>query len=179
VVTNTSVVPNLVSKFIYDGDGTRVLQIQISGTQVMTTAYAGAIEVANGVNESATNLEWHSRAEGVSVLVRLSGSMSVDDVPGDGSRVMQVQISGTQIITTAYAGAIEVQITATQRITKAYYSVGSQLVAMRVYTSPTNSVLYFLHSDHLGSTSLTTDSSGGVVARQLLRSAPEAQRSGV
>jgi RHS repeat-associated protein len=38
---------------------------------------------------------------------------------------------------------------------------------MRQFTSPTSSVLYFLHSDHLGSTSLTTDSSGNVVARQL------------
>jgi hypothetical protein len=40
-------------------------------------------------------------------------------------------------------------------------------VAMRQFTSPTTSVLYFLHGDHLGSTSLTTDASGGVVARQL------------
>ena len=38
---------------------------------------------------------------------------------------------------------------------------------MRVFSSPTTSVLYFLHSDHLGSTSLTTDASGNVVARQL------------
>jgi hypothetical protein len=50
---------------------------------------------------------------------------------GDGNRVMQVQISGTQVITTAYAGAIEVQITATQRITKAYSFAGSQLIAVR------------------------------------------------
>jgi RHS repeat-associated protein len=85
---------------------------------------------------------------------------------GDGTRVLQVQISGTQIITTAYAGTLEVQITATQRITKTYYSAGSQLIAMRVITSGGNA-LYFLHGDHLGSTSLTTDSSGSVVARQL------------
>jgi RHS repeat-associated protein len=38
---------------------------------------------------------------------------------------------------------------------------------MRQFTSPTTSVLYFLHSDHLGSTSLTTDASGNAVARQL------------
>ncbi len=86
---------------------------------------------------------------------------------GDGARVLQIQVSGTQVITTAYAGALEVQITSTQRLTKTYYSAGAQLIAMRVYTSPTNSVLYFLHSDHLGSTSLTTNASGGVVARQL------------
>jgi uncharacterized protein RhaS with RHS repeats len=60
-----------------------------------------------------------------------------------------------------------VTITGTQRITKTYYSAGSQLIALRVYTAPTSSVLYYLHGDHLGSTSLTTSSSGSVVARQL------------
>jgi YD repeat-containing protein len=67
---------------------------------------------------------------------------------GDGARVMQIQISGTQIMTTAYAGMLEVQITATQRITKAYYSAGGQLIAMRVYTIPTTSVPYYLYGDH-------------------------------
>jgi RHS repeat-associated protein len=86
---------------------------------------------------------------------------------GDGVRVLQVAINGTQVITTAYAGALEVQITGTQRITKTYYSAGSQLIAMRQFTTPTSSVLYFLHSDHLGSTSLTTDANGNAVARQL------------
>jgi RHS repeat-associated protein len=94
-------------------------------------------------------------------------SISKFTYDGDGNRVLQVNISGTQIITTAYAGALEVQITATQRITKTYYSAGSQLIALRAYTSPTSSVLYFLHGDHLGSTSLTTDQNGNVVARQL------------
>lgn len=45
------------------------------------------------------------------------------------------------------------------------YSAGAQMVAMREMTS-TASTLYFLHTDHLGSTSLTTDGSGNVVARQ-------------
>jgi RHS repeat-associated protein len=48
---------------------------------------------------------------------------------------------------------------------KVYYYAGAQLVAMRVMTS-TASTLYFLHSDHLGSTSLTTDVNGNVLARQ-------------
>ena len=80
---------------------------------------------------------------------------------------MQIQISGTQVMTTAYAGMLEVQITATQRITKVYYSAGSQLVAMRVYTIPETSVPYYVYGDHLGSTSLTTDRYGAVLARQL------------
>ncbi len=48
---------------------------------------------------------------------------------------------------------------------KTYYFAGGQLIAMRVLTS-TGDALYYLHSDHLGSTSLTTDSSGNVTARQ-------------
>jgi RHS repeat-associated protein len=52
------------------------------------------------------------------------------------------------------------------QIWKTYYSAGSQLIAMRVITTGGNA-LYFLHGDHLGSTSLTTDASGNVVARQL------------
>jgi RHS repeat-associated protein len=83
---------------------------------------------------------------------------------GDGSRVLQLLPDGSQ---TAYASALEVTITGTQRITKTYYSAGSQLIAMRQFTTPTSSVLYFLHSDHLGSTSLTTDQNGNALTRQL------------
>lgn len=50
-------------------------------------------------------------------------------------------------------------------VTKTYYFAGAQLVAMREITS-TGSTLYFMHQDHLGSSSLTTNSSGAVVARQ-------------
>ncbi len=46
------------------------------------------------------------------------------------------------------------------RVTKYYYS-GGQRVAQR-----RDGVVYYLHGDHLGSTSLTTNSSGGVEARQ-------------
>ncbi len=48
---------------------------------------------------------------------------------------------------------------------KTYYFAGGQLIAMRELTS-TGDALYYLHSDHLGSTSLTTDSGGNVTARQ-------------
>jgi hypothetical protein len=65
-------------------------------------------------------------------------------------------------------------ITGTQRITKTYYSAGSQLIARRVFTTPTSSMLYFVHGDQLGSTSLVIDRSGNVVARQLY----DAQRTG-
>jgi hypothetical protein len=49
---------------------------------------------------------------------------------------------------------------------KVYYYAGAQMIAMRVLTGTTGNSLYYLHSDHLGSTSVTTDASGAVVARQ-------------
>ncbi len=45
---------------------------------------------------------------------------------------------------------------------KMYYAVGNQLVAMRVLTV-TGSVMYYLHTDHLGSTSLAINANGGEV----------------
>ncbi|MCP4592524.1 MAG: RHS repeat-associated core domain-containing protein, partial [bacterium] len=51
--------------------------------------------------------------------------------------------------------------TGVSRVTKYYYA-GGRRVAMRA-----GGVVYYLHNDHLGSTSLTTDESGGVTARQL------------
>ncbi|MFL7808105.1 MAG: RHS repeat-associated core domain-containing protein, partial [Anaerolineae bacterium] len=46
-------------------------------------------------------------------------------------------------------------------IVRKYYHLAGQRVAMRA-----NGVVYWLHGDHLGSTSLTTDASGNVVAEQ-------------
>ncbi|MCP4597138.1 MAG: hypothetical protein GY843_11720 [Neptuniibacter sp.] len=47
-----------------------------------------------------------------------------------------------------------------------YYYHGGKRVAMRVDESGESEV-YYLHGDHLGSTSLTTDENGAMVARQL------------
>jgi RHS repeat-associated protein len=49
-----------------------------------------------------------------------------------------------------------------------YYYAGSSRVAERVNTNGTTA-LYFLFTDHLGSTSVLVDSSGAVVSRQLYR----------
>jgi hypothetical protein len=45
-----------------------------------------------------------------------------------------------------------------------YYAAGSQVIAMRSLTI-TGSVLYYLHSDHLGSVSLATKGSGVLIPR--------------
>jgi RHS repeat-associated protein len=48
-----------------------------------------------------------------------------------------------------------------------YYYAGGKPNAMRVMPpNDATGTLYYLHSDHLGSTSVTTNASGGVVARQ-------------
>ncbi len=64
--------------------------------------------------------------------------------------------AATQAVTTPPAG---------QTWRNYYYAAGGQRIAMRVRTNSTN-VVYYLHADHLGSTSLATDASGTVVGRQ-------------
>jgi RHS repeat-associated protein len=50
---------------------------------------------------------------------------------------------------------------------RVYYYAGGQPIAMRVMPpNDATGTLYYLHSDHLGSTSVTTNASGGVLARQ-------------
>ena len=53
----------------------------------------------------------------------------------------------------------------TEIVTKTYYYAGASLIAMRAEgDGTTGNTLYYLHSDHLGSTSVTTDASGNKVA---------------
>jgi RHS repeat-associated protein len=77
-------------------------------------------------------------------------------------------LSRTLLTTTLYVGAIELQIAGTTRITSSYYFAGAQLVAMREMTNTggVTNTLYFLHTDHLGSNSITTNASGSVLSRQ-------------
>ena len=50
---------------------------------------------------------------------------------------------------------------------RVYYYAGGKPIAMRVMPpNDATGTLYYLHSDHLGSTSVTTNASGGAVARQ-------------
>jgi hypothetical protein len=50
---------------------------------------------------------------------------------------------------------------------RVYYYAGGKPIAMRVMPPNDNTgTLYYLHADHLGSTSVTTNASAGVVARQ-------------
>jgi RHS repeat-associated protein len=83
---------------------------------------------------------------------------------GNGARVKKVDPSGT---TTYYVGGLYEKMEAGGVVTTtSYYYAGAQRVAMRTTVGVSTTVTY-LHSDHLGSTSLTTDAAGAVVARVL------------
>jgi RHS repeat-associated protein len=76
---------------------------------------------------------------------------------GDGRRVIAVENGET---TRFIGGHYEVK---GSEITK-YYFAGASRIAVRKYTIPVSSTLEFILGDHLGSTSLTTDSAGTVTA---------------
>jgi len=79
---------------------------------------------------------------------------------GDGVRIAQATEAGV----TFYVGDLyeEFHEAGTSVVTATkYYYLGSQRVAMR-----TGSAVFYLHGDHLGSVSLTTDQSGAVVSKQ-------------
>ncbi|NOH04076.1 MAG: hypothetical protein HND47_19960 [Chloroflexi bacterium] len=87
-------------------------------------------------------------------LVFVSASFTYD---GDGKRAKSVLTTNVGSTTTYFVGAYY-EMTGSS-ITK-YYFAGSQRIAMRK-----DGVLYYLLSDHLGSTSIVTDASGIVVSQ--------------
>jgi RHS repeat-associated protein len=82
-----------------------------------------------------------------------SVSMATFVYDGDGRRVKST-INGT---TTTFVGS-HYEVTGSQ-ITK-YYFAGTSRIAMRKYTIPQPMTVEYLLSDHLGSTSITTDKDG-------------------
>ena|GEM_PF-1282246 len=74
---------------------------------------------------------------------------------GDGNRIARQDPTGL----TVNVGAVEVEIGGAQRLTTTYYFAGGQRIAMRKDGKVT-----YLHGDHLGSASLTTDASGAKVS---------------
>jgi len=98
--------------------------------------------------------------------VTVNGTTTTFTYDGDGVLVKKVVGSAT----TYYIGPHFEKTSAPEVVTK-YYTFGGQRVAMRVCngsngscgTNGVNSTLTYLHSDHLGSASLATNSTGGVV----------------
>ena len=91
-------------------------------------------------------------------MVSVSGSVTTSFVyDGDGKRV-RATVGGT---TTTFVGNYY-ELTGSS-VTK-YNFAGDQRVAMRKYTVPSSMALEYLLGDHLGSTSITTNTSGAKVS---------------
>ena len=126
----------------------------------------------SGTQQITYTQQWNAENQLSVVTNTVNSAVTRFAYDADGKRVVQTLPNGSR---TVYVSSLEVSITGTQRITKTYYVAGAQMVAMRVISS-TGNVLYFIHGDHLGSTSLVTcGGTGGcngipyqgVVAQQL------------
>ncbi|MDX1410372.1 MAG: hypothetical protein R3330_19610, partial [Saprospiraceae bacterium] len=81
----------------------------------------------------------------------------------DGQRMKTVEPDGT-VIYTPFPGYEKEVRDGGETIERSYYTLVGQVIAVRIKTSPTadpNDGLYFIHQDHLGSTSVLSDSDGG------------------
>ncbi len=126
--------------FQYDLNGNMTRRVELSGTQQMT--YTQGWDTENRLSV---------------VTNTVTGLVTRFYYDGDGKRVKKTE----GVTSTVYVGAIY-EKNVTTGVTTTYYHAGSQRVAMRQ-----GGVLYYLHGDHLGSTSLVTSITGTLVARQL------------
>jgi len=118
----------------YDPNGNMILRVEVSGTQRITYT-----QEYNAENRLAV------------VTNTVTGQVTRFGYDGDGNRVLRTGPEGTTVYIGDYyekRGSV---------VTK-YYDAGGQRMAMRV-----GGALYFLHSDHLGSATLTTDGGGNWV----------------
>ncbi len=134
------------NSYVYDANGNMTVRVEMSGTQTFTYTRAWTVDnrLASVVKSDVTG------------TILATTTIAYD---GDGVRVKKVDPSGT----TLYLGAVEVLITGTTQLTTSYYAFGGSMVAMRTAVTAT---LTYLHSDHLGSTSLTTNAAGQKVSEQ-------------
>jgi RHS repeat-associated protein len=110
--------------------------------------------ITRTVNDQTFNLSYDAENRLVGVSGALTASFVYD---GDGKRVKST-IAG---VTTYFVGNIYEKTGTTE--TKYYYAGGAR-VAMRVCPGGTCSAPTYLLSDHLGSTTVTTDASGNLVS---------------
>lgn len=81
-----------------------------------------------------------------------SGAVTTIGYDAEGMRVWQ----SNGITTTVYVGdLLEITLGPSSRVTRTYYYAGGQRIAIRVHDGE-YAPLYYLHGDHLGSTSLAT-----------------------
>ena len=134
-----------VDRYAYDGNGNMTFRVELSGTQPIT--YYQEFDIEN-------------RLTAVTVTDGITQTVSRFVYDGDGTRAKRVAPGGAE---TVYLGQFfEVEISGGTAVTTSYYYHAGRRVAMR-----SGGTLYYIYGDHLGSTSLTTNSSGGEVGRQL------------
>ncbi|MBN2007556.1 MAG: hypothetical protein JXA21_29695 [Anaerolineae bacterium] len=133
---------NLVNTYDYDLNGNQI------GREII------------GVSTSDRHYDVENRMTVVTETANSLTEVTRFFYDGDGVRIAQATDAGV----TFYVGDLyeEFHVAGTSVVTATkYYYLGSRRVAMR-----TGSAVFYLHGDHLGSTSLTTDQSGAVVSKQ-------------
>ncbi len=125
----------------YDPNGNMVLRVEVSGTQRITYTQG-----------------WDAENRLVVVTNTVSGAVTRFAYDGDGKLVRKEEVSGTTVYIGDYYEVFYPP--SPPQVTK-YYFLGAQRIAMR-----RGGVVYYLHTDHLGSTSLATDAGGARVAEQ-------------
>ena len=135
--------------------GNRTIPHAVSAASPYTFSYDcdGNQTVQTG-NGQTFNYSYDAENRMVSVSGTATASFVYD---GDGNRV-RATVNGT---TTTFVGTYY-ELTGST-VTK-YYMAGAQRVAMRKYTVPQSMSLEYLLGDHLGSASITTDTSGAKVS---------------
>ncbi|MBK8987684.1 MAG: RHS repeat-associated core domain-containing protein [Chloroflexi bacterium] len=135
--------------FSYDANGNLTFRNAAGSANDHAQNFNVENELASVVNNGSTTTFTYDAA-GIRVkTVRPSGKASYFPFPG-------------------YEEEVNGSIT-TRRIT---YAVAGQSVALRVQVVGGSNTLYYLHSDHLGSTSLATTTSGAVVGGSTARYYP-------
>jgi RHS repeat-associated protein len=139
-----------VQKFWYDANGNMTTRIDGS------TTYTQAFDVENRLTSVTPS----------------GGSATTFAYDANGIRTKTVQPGG---ITTYFPfPGYEETVNGANTIKRSSYSFAGQTVAMRVSGDPVsgNNGLFYVLSDHLGSTSMLVNSSGGVVAGSTTRNLP-------
>ena len=125
---------------------------------------------ANGNTKKASGrqIEWDVQNMPTSVT-GTDGVTESYTYDANGQRVSRTRpVTGGGSVTTLYFGLHEEEISSSQSTTRTLYSFGGCTVQRTAVTvgSMTTTTLAYLHGDHLGSVSLTTDASGAVTSQQ-------------
>ena len=121
----------------YDANGNMTLRVEVSGTQRITYTQ-----------------EYNAENRLTVVTNTVTGQVTRFVYDGDGNRVLRIDGSGT----TVYVGGYFEKNVTTGAVTSYYYA-GGQRIAVRA-----GGVVYWLHGDHLGGATLTTDINGNRVS---------------